>query len=87
MSSKSPRTVAELYAEYNSVGEQAKALYDTKDVILKKLVRVWKKNKQAKIDEGHVLEIEDNFRGAVKAFAPGFAHRYKLKERAVAETE
>ena len=87
MSAKSPRTVAELYAEYNSVGEQAKALYDTKDVILKKLVRVWKKNKQAKIDDAHVLEIEDNFRGAVKAFAPGFAHRYKLKERAVAETE
>jgi len=87
MSSKSPRTVAELYAEYNSVGDQAKTLYDKKDVILKKLVRVWKKNKQAKIDDAHVLEIEDNFRGAVKAFAPGFAHRYKLKERAVAETE
>jgi hypothetical protein len=81
------KSVAELYAEHQSVGDQAKALYDKKDAILKKLVRVWKKNKQAKIDDAHVLEIEDNFRGAVKAFAPGFAHRYKLKERAVAETE
>lgn len=87
MSAKSPRTVAELYAEYNSVKEQAKTLYDKADATLKKLVRVWKKNKQAKIDDAHVLEIEDQFRGATKAFAPGFAHRYKLKERAVAETE
>jgi NH3-dependent NAD+ synthetase len=84
MSTKKPVTVAELYAEYNSKKDAAKVLYDKADALLKKLVRAWKKNKQAKIDDEHILEIEDQFRGATKAFAPGFAHRYKLKERAVA---
>jgi hypothetical protein len=76
-------SVADLYAEHESLRGQAKVLYDKADTTLKKLVRAWKKNKQAKIDESHVLEIEDQFRGATKAFAPGFAHRYKLKPRAV----
>ncbi len=83
MSAKSPKSVAELYAEWLSLKEQAKVLYDKADSTLGKLVKIWKKNKQAKIDESHTLEIEDQFRGAVKAFAPGFAHRYKLKERAI----
>jgi len=58
-------------------------LYDKADTTLQKLVRAWKKDKKAQIDEKHYLEIVDKFRGATKAFAPGFAHRYDLKERAV----
>jgi hypothetical protein len=80
---KTPKTVAQLYAEHTSLREDAKALYDKADAVLKKLVRAWKKDKQAKIDEKHRLEIVDKFRGATKAFAPGFAHRYDLKERAI----
>ena len=81
MSVKSPKSVAELYEAHESLREQAKALYDKTDATLKKLVRAWKKNKAARIDGTHVLEIEDAFRGQTKAFAPGFAHRYKLKLR------
>lgn len=80
---KTPKSVAQLYDEYNSFREDAKTLYDKADATLKKLVRAWKKNKTAKIDEKHTLEIVDKFRGATKAFAPGFAHRYDLKERAI----
>ena len=80
---KSPRSVADLYAEHESLRDQAKALYDKADATLKKLVRAWKKNKSAKIDKDHTLEIEDQFRGATKAFAPAFAHRYKLKPRSI----
>jgi hypothetical protein len=82
---KSPKTVAELYEAHESFREQAKALYEKADSTLKKLVRTWKKNKSARIDLTHVLEIDDAFRGQVKAFAPGFAHRYKLKLRTVSE--
>ena len=78
---KTPTTVAELYARYEELGAQAKALYDQKDATLKKLVRAWKKDRRAKVDEKHYLEIEDKFRGQTKAFAPGFAHRYSLKLR------
>ena len=80
---KTLKSVADLYAEYESLRAQAKGFYGKADVTLKKLVSAWKKNKQAKIDEGHVLEIEDQFRGATQAFAPGFAHRYKLKPRSI----
>lgn len=80
---KSPRTVAELYVLYEDLGTQAKALYDQKDATLKKLVRAWKKDKKAPVDEKHYLEIEDKFRGEIKAFAPGFAHRYSLKLRTI----
>lgn len=83
MASRSNKSVAELYAQYESLREQAKVLYDKADATLKKLVRAWKKDRQAKIDEKHTLEIEDQFRGATKAFAPGFAHRYKLKPRSI----
>ena len=83
MAPKSPKTVAELYQQHESLRAQAKALYDQANSALKKLVRVWKKNKSARIDPQHVLDIEDSFRGQVKAFAPGFAHRYKLKPKAV----
>jgi hypothetical protein len=76
-------TVAELYTEHESLREQGKLLYEKADAILAKLVRTWKKDKLAKIDEKHTLEIEDSFRGQVKAFAPAFAHRYKLKAKAV----
>ena len=79
MPAKSPKTVAELYEAHESFREQAKALYEKADATLKKLVRTWKKNKKAPVDGDHVLEIEDSFRGQTKAFAPGFAHRYKLK--------
>ncbi len=87
MSARRPQSVAELYEAHESLREQAKALYEKADATLKKLVRVWKKNRAARIDETHVLEIEDNFRGQVKAFAPGFAHRYKLKLRTLNESE
>ena len=83
MASRSNKSVAELYAQHESLREQAKVLYDKADATLKKLVRAWKKDRQAKIDEKHTLEIEDQFRGATKAFAPGFAHRYKLKPRSI----
>lgn len=79
MPAKRPQSVAELYEQHESLRAQAKALYDQADDTLKKLVRAWKKNKSDHIDESHVLDIEDSFRGATKAFAPGFAHRYKLK--------
>jgi hypothetical protein len=81
--SKKLVTVAELYAEYESQREQGKLFYEKADTILAKLVRTWKKDKQAKIDDKHTLEIEDSFRGQMKAFAPAFAHRYKLKAKAV----
>ena len=87
MPAKHPKTVAELYAAHESFAEQAKALYDQKDAILKKLVRAWKKNKTARVDEAHVLEIEDTWRGQMKAFAPAFSHRYKLRLRTVQESE
>lgn len=87
MPAKQPKSVAELYAAHESFREQAKALYEKADSTLKKLVRVWKKNRTAKIDDSHVLEIEDAFRGQVKAFAPGFAHRYKLKLKVARESE
>lgn len=87
MSTKQPKSVAELYEAHETLRDQAKALYEKADATLKKLVRAWKKNKSAKIDDSHVLEIEDNFRGQVKAFAPGFAHRYKLKLKTVQESE
>jgi hypothetical protein len=80
---RTPKTVAELYALHEDLGERAKALYDQKDATLKKLVRVWKKDRRAKVDEKHYLDIEDKFRGAIKAFAPGFAHRYSLKLRTI----
>lgn len=82
MASRS-KSVAELYAEHTSLKEEAKALYDKADSALRKLVRAWRKDKSAKIDEKHVLVIEDKFRGATKAFAPGFAHRYDLKKRPI----
>ena len=81
--SKKLVTVAELYAEYESQREQGKLFYEKADTILAKLVRTWKKDKSAKIDDKHTLEIEDSFRGQVKAFAPAFAHRYKLKSKAI----
>lgn len=83
MSRNTPKSVAELYALHMSLRDDAKALYDKADAVLKKLVNAWKKDRKAKIDEKHYLEIEDQFRGEMKAFAPGFAHRYKLKERAI----
>jgi len=83
MSAKSPKSVAELYRLHEELREQGKVLYEKADGVLKKLVRAWKKDRQAKIDEKHTLEIEDQFRGATKAFAPGFAHRYKLKLRTI----
>jgi len=79
----SPTTVATLYAQHESLRADAKVLYDKADAVLKKLVVAWKKNKQAIIEGNRVLEIEDQFRGATKAFAPGFAHRYKLKLRTI----
>jgi hypothetical protein len=81
--SKQLKSVAELYAEYESQREQGKLLYEKADTTLVKLVRTWKKDKSAKIDDKHTLEIEDAFRGQVKAFTPAFAHRYKLKAKAV----
>lgn len=87
MPAKRPQSVAELYEQHESLRAQAKALYDKADSTLKKLVRAWKKNKQARVDEAHCLEIEDSFRGATKAFAPGFAHRYKLKLKAAPEPQ
>jgi hypothetical protein len=85
---KNPKTVAELYGLHEKLRAEAKALYDKADETLKKLVGAWKKNKSARIDEQHILEIEDTWRGQMKAFAPAFSHRYKLKPRpAVPETE
>ena len=80
---KSQKSVADLYAEYQRLRADAKVLYDQADLVLKKLVAAWKKDKLAKIDEKHYLQIEDKFRGTLKAFAPGFAHRYDLREKAV----
>jgi hypothetical protein len=90
---KAPKTVAELYALHESLGEQAKALYDQKDEVLKKLVRAWKKNREEIVlTEKHkttgtvtkyMLDVEDQFRGEIKCFAPAFAHRYKLKLRSI----
>lgn len=87
MTPKIPKTLAQLYEAHESFRADAKALYDKADSTLKKLVRVWKKNKAAKVDDSHVLEIEDAFRGQVKAFAPAFAHRYKLKLKAAPDSE
>ena len=77
--SKSPKTLAELYQTRESLREQGKALYEQADAIDRQLVRVWKKDKRAKVDAEHVLEIEDQFRGRMKCFAPAYAHRYKVK--------
>lgn len=84
---KSPKSVAELYEAHEDFRAQAKALYDKADSTLKKLVLAWKKNKSARIDEQHILEIEDCWRGQMKAFAPAFSHRYKLKLRTAQESE
>ncbi len=87
MPKASPKTVAELYALHEAAHEEGKKYWELKDALLKKLIRVWKKNKKAPVDDAHYLDIEDCFRGQVKAFAPGFAHRYKLKLRKLVETE
>lgn len=87
MTTRRPKSVAELYELHESLAEQAKALYDQKDAALAKLVRAWKKNRTARVDEKHVLEIEDTWRGKMKAFAPAFSHRYKLKLQPTAESE
>lgn len=88
---KQPKSVAELYEAHEALRQEAKALYDRADATLKKLVKAWKKNKSARIagtERNHyVLEIEDSFRGQLKAFAPAFAHRYKLKLKPVQETD
>ncbi len=81
--SKAPQTVAALYALHEQLGEQAKALYDQKDAVLKKLWRAWKRDRGAKVDATHYLEIEDTWRGQMKAFAPAFSHRLKLKLRTI----
>lgn len=86
MPAKTPKTVAELYETHEKYREQAKALYDKADSALKKLVRAWKKNKKAPVTDTQYLDIEDQFRGEIKAFAPGFAHRYKLKLKTLQET-
>lgn len=78
MATKKPKTVPELYAAHELLAEQAKALYDKKDEILKKLVNAWKKDRNARVTETQILEIEDTWRGKLKAFAPAFSHRYKL---------
>jgi|GEM_PF-4432489 len=83
MRRSTPKTVAELYAEHEALKAKAKVLYEEADSILRKLVRTWKKNRDARIDEKHCLDIEDNFRGKTKAFAPAFAHRYNLKPRTI----
>jgi hypothetical protein len=82
---RKPRTVSELYAAHETLAEQAKALYDQKDATLKKLVGAWKKNKGMKVTDTQVLEIEDTWRGKMKAFAPAFSHRYKLTLRTAPE--
>jgi hypothetical protein len=85
---KQPRaSVADLYNAHETMREQAKGLYDIADLKLKSLVRAWKKNKKAPVDEQNRLDIEDCFRGVTKAFAPGFAHRYKLKLRKLVDTD
>lgn len=85
---KTPRrTLPDLFAAHDSLGEQAKTLYDHKDAVLKKLVRAWKKGKRTPVDPEHYLDIEDAFRGQTKAFAPGFAHRYKLKLRKLVDVD
>lgn len=84
---KKPRTVPELFAAHESLAEQAKALYDQKDETLKKLVRAWKKNKSAKVTDTQILEIEDTWRGKMKAFAPAFSHRYKLTLKTAPESK
>lgn len=85
--SKRLQSVAELYEAHESLRAQAKALYEQADILLKKLVHAWKKNKSARVDEKHTLEIEDQFRGELKAFAPGFAHRYKLKLKTLEDAD
>jgi hypothetical protein len=86
--SRQPRkTVGDLFNAHETIREQAKGLYDHADLALKKLVRVWKKGKRVPVDAEHYLEIEDAFRGQTKAFAPGFAHRYKLKLKKLVDTE
>ena len=85
---KSPgATLGENYDAHETIRELAKSLYDLADLRLRKLVRIWKKSKRAPVDDAHYLEIEDAFRGQTKAFAPGFAHRYKLKLKTVNESE
>ena len=80
-----PLSLAELYQQHEALHGQGRAIYEQRDAVLAKMVRTWKKNKKALVDDKHYLEIEDLFRGQVKAFAPAFAHRYKLKLRAVGE--
>jgi hypothetical protein len=72
------KSVPELYAAHEALREQAKATYDQADDLLKKLVRAWKKNRSAKVTDTQTLDIEDTWRGKMKAFAPAFSHRYKL---------
>ena len=85
---RQPRnSVADLYNAHEIIREQAKGLYDHADLALKKLVRVWKKGKRSPVDSEHYLEIEDSFRGQLKAFAPAFAHRYKLKLKKLISTD
>ena len=79
MKPKKPTSVPELYELHESLGAEAKALYDQKDQILAKLVRAWRKDRSVRIDGNSVLEIIDTWRGQTKAFAPAFSHRFKIK--------
>ena len=80
---KAPKTVAELYELYEDLALRAKALYDMKDAVEKKLWRAWKKDRKALVDESHYLDIEDTWRGQMKAFAPAFSHRLKIRVRSI----
>ncbi len=75
MRARRPQSVAELFELHESLATQAKELYDRNDATLEKLVLSWKKIKAARVDEKHVLEIEDTWRGKMKALRPGaFSH-------------
>jgi hypothetical protein len=87
MPRKSPQSVAELFAAHEAAAEEGKKFWELKDKLLKKLVRAWKKDRKAVVEPGKVLEIEDRFRGQMKAFAPGFAHRYNLKLRNISDLD
>ena len=87
MPKKAPKSVPELYALHESLAAEAKALYDRKDEILAKLVRAWKKNRTAKVTDTQILEVEDTWRGKMKAFAPAFSHRWKLTLKTAPESK
>ena len=81
---KPDTAVARQYAKWQETEAKAHALWDKTDRELRKLIRLAKVGRKAKmvvpISDSRGLEIRNQFKGEDKVFAPAFARKWKVKE-------